>query len=52
MYGRELQTDLVQDVSRGLEDMFIEILKCEREAGDTVNVQQAQSDAYRLYKVL
>lgn len=51
VYGRDLQTDITQDISRGFEDMAIEILKCEREQGDAVDVQLAKSDAYRLYKV-
>ena len=51
MYGRELQTDITQDVSGGMEEMFVEILKCEREQGDTVNAQQAKEDAKLLYKV-
>ena len=51
VYGRELQTDITQDVSGGMEEMFVEILKCEREQGDTVNAQQAKDDAKLLYKV-
>lgn len=42
---------IIEDVSRGMEDMFIEILKCERDQGETANVQEAKEDAKRLYKV-
>lgn len=51
VYGRDLQTDITQDISRGFEDMVVEILKCEREQGDAVDFQLAKNDAYRLYKV-
>ncbi|XP_060594031.1 uncharacterized protein LOC132748437 isoform X2 [Ruditapes philippinarum] len=50
LYGKDLQTEITQDVSGGMEDMFVEILKCEREQGDTVNAQEAKEDAKRLYK--
>jgi hypothetical protein len=38
-------------VSGGMEDLFKEILKCQREQTETANIQQAKTDAKRLYKV-
>ncbi|XP_053404573.1 uncharacterized protein LOC123536677 isoform X2 [Mercenaria mercenaria] len=50
IYGKDLQLAITQDVSGGMEDMFVEILKCERDQGESVNIQEAKEDAKRLYK--
>lgn len=51
VYGKDLKRDITQDVSGGLEDMLVQILKCERDQSETVNVDEAKEDARQLYKV-
>ncbi|KAL4238967.1 Annexin A11 [Mactra antiquata] len=49
-YGKDLETDISQDVSRGFEDMLMAILKCDRDQSETPNISEAKEDARLLYK--
>ncbi|WAR20423.1 ANX13-like protein [Mya arenaria] len=50
MYGRRLEADVCEDVSGGLERMLVQLLACERDQRDTVDMEEVKQDVQRLYK--
>ena len=51
VYKTALEDDLRGDTSGDFEEMLLELIKGEREQGDTVDKKQAEMDAKKLYKV-
>ena len=50
-YGQELEDAIAEDTSGALKDMLVELSYGKRDQSKTVNSQQAQTSALKLYKV-